>query len=205
MAGARRNIGYRRFSSRGPQRLSDAQRKAMFANIQAHQGLVRRVVSSQMHRIGPRSHISREDLISAGNLGLTEFARRFNVKRGVKFTTGAHQAITSRVLKEIQKTTVRVPEKAIKKVAAKGALPTTHELSPLHAQEGNGLLAAEHRADVAKLLKKLSPTERKVVTLRHLQGHTLGVVAKRMKVSGVRIKKIEAGAMKKLKGFARAA
>src|SRR6185436_9877277 len=108
-----RTLGTRRYTSK---RRSDSQRKAIFANIAQHQGLVKRNVSQQLYRTPHLSHL-RNDLTSAGNLGLVEFAGRYNPKRGAKFSTGATQAIRSRIQREMFKgSTVRVPEKPLRRM-----------------------------------------------------------------------------------------
>lgn len=178
---------------------SDSQRRAIFHNIALnHQGLVRKVVRPYAYR---NPHLT-EDLISAGNTGLLEFIKRYNPTRS-KFSTGATQAIRAKVLKEIYKgKTVRVPEKAMSKMAKLGPLPTTTELKDImgHSSAG-GIERVEARATLSGLMKSLSPQEKTVLTLR-MQGQPLSVIARRAKVSSNRVARVHSKALKKMKARA---
>ena len=190
----RRTIGSRRFSS-------DSQRKAVMAQLMSkHQGLVRKEVNSVTRRLGPHGQNLREDLMSAGNEGLLMFARRYNSKRG-EFSTGATQAIRSKVQREVQKSKlVRVGEKKVGALAKKGPLPTTVSLSPLSERStAGGIDRAEARADVSKLISRLSPRERKIFKYRYMDDMTLAQTAKKLRISSVQVKKVESRAMKRLR------
>jgi len=186
--------------------MSDRQRRAIFARLAEHnQGLVHKVVGQHMRKFGPRIEGMREDLISAGNVGLLEFARRYNPRRSTRFSTGAVIAIRNRVLREIQKTTVRVPERHIKKLAALGPLPSTVEFAPevhggRHADDG-GIGAVESRVHVQQLLRRLPLQERRVLQLRVLQDLPAKAVAQRLRMKPLRIKKIQQRAIKRLNQY----
>ena len=168
--------------------------------VAKHQGLVRKEVNSVVRRLGPHGQSLREDLVSAGNVGLLMFAKRYNEKRG-QFSTGATQAIRSKVQREVQKSkVVRVGEKQVGQMAKKGALPTTVSMSPLHERSTSGGIArAEARADLHKLMSRLSPRERKIFKYRYMDDMTLAQTAKKLRISSVQVKKVESRAMKRLR------
>ena len=183
----------RRFSS-------DSQRKAVFANIQAHQGLVHKAVAPYARKM---PHL-KEDLVSAGNIGLLSFAHRYNPSRGA-FSTGATQAIRSRVQREVFKgSTVRVPERPLRKMAKQGSLPYAVSLKEvMHTASGGGIEQAEARATIQRLVRNLPLRDQKVVQMRYIQDQPLGVVAKRLKIKSQQVRKIQMRAMKTLQQSAK--
>lgn len=64
--------------------------------IFAHQGLVR-AIARGIHRSLP-SYVELDDLISYGQLGLTQAARDFDADRGVQFSTFAYYRIRGAIL-----------------------------------------------------------------------------------------------------------
>ena len=62
------------------------------ALIVAHQGLVRRVARTMVRSV-PR-HVSVDDLVGFGQLGLIDAATRFDPARGVQFNTFAYYLST---------------------------------------------------------------------------------------------------------------
>ena len=65
-----------------------------------------------------------------------------------------------------------------------------------------GIDTTEHKVDVAKLMKHLTPTEQRVLHLRRIQEQPLRLVSKKLKISGSRVRKIEAKAISKLRKIA---
>jgi len=196
-SGARRHVGSRRFKS-------EAQRKAVFAQLASqHQGLVRREVNRVIRR-SPKSAQLRPDLESAGTEALLRFAKRFNPKRAA-FSTGATQAIRTGVQREVFRSkTVRVPEKRVKHEASHGPLPTTVALSDVGERStSGGLEQAEARVQLSKLVKRLTPVQQKVVKLRMIDDRTISEVAKSAGVSRARVRTIERQAMKRMREFTR--
>ena len=180
--------------TRGRSFKSDSQRKAMFAQLaERHQGLVRREVNSAVRRSGPMYSDARSDLMQAGNIGLLQYAKRYNPKRSASFSTGASQAIRTKVQREIQRSKlVRVSEKKLGAEARKGALPTTVDLKEANARSTmGGIDQAEHRADIARLMKRLSPRDSAIIRMRYLEDRTASQVAKKLRISSTQVMKVE--------------
>jgi RNA polymerase sigma factor (sigma-70 family) len=163
-----------------------------------HQGLVHKEANSVVRRLGAPQ--LREDLVSAGQVGLVQYAKRYDPKRGA-FSTGATQAIRAKIQREVQKTqTVKVGEKSVAKLAKRDALPKTGEFKPEHEKAHSPMDTVEHRADVTKLMKRLSPEERNVIKMRHLEGYTTKQVAARTKKTVRQVRKIEKQSLERMRG-----
>ena len=205
-AALRRGVLVRR---RAP--LSRRQQMAMFAKQNAlavrHQKLVHGVVAQAVQRY-PHLTAHREDLAQAGMIGLIQHARRYNPQKGAFSTLGVVR-IKKHVLREAKKhlATVTVGERKISSLIRTGTLPrnvsltskraTTHLMSK--AKEQGGLEASAAKIDVQRLLRALSVKERQVVQLRFLEDHPVKLVAKRLRLTPARVKKIQLGAMQKLR------
>lgn len=85
-------------------------RSAFDQLIQHNMGLVRKVASRYLHYVDHQ--LDFEDLVSEGVFGLMEAIKRFDLSRGVYFSTYAHWWIQQRVLRAIINNgmTVRVPK-----------------------------------------------------------------------------------------------
>jgi RNA polymerase sigma factor (sigma-70 family) len=162
-----------------------------------HQGLVRKEAGRVVRRLGaPQLH---DDLVSAGNVGLTQYAKRYDPKRGA-FSTGATQAIRSKIQREVQRSqTVRVGEKSVARLAKADALPKTGAFKPEHEKTYNPTAAIEHKADVQRLMKQLNPTQREIIRLRHLHGYTAKQVAARTRMSVPQVRKLEKQSLKQMR------
>jgi RNA polymerase sigma factor (sigma-70 family) len=196
LSGPRKSIGSRRFKS-------EAQRKAVFAQLASqHKGLVRKEVNRVIRR-NPRASQLGPDLESAGTEALLRFAKRFNPKRAA-FSTGATQAIRAGVQREIFRSkTVRVPEKKVRREAARGPLPSAVSLTEVKERAtGGGIEQAEARVQISKFMKRLTPVQRTVIKMRMIDDRPIGEVAKRIKVSRPRVRTVERQAMKRLRSFA---
>ncbi len=64
--------------------------------VTSHLGLVKRIAGRI--RVGLDPSLSEDDLISAGTLGLVEAAHRFDLSRGVKFSTFAYSRIRGAIV-----------------------------------------------------------------------------------------------------------
>jgi len=162
-----------------------------------HQGLVRKEAARVVRRLGAPQ--LREDLESAGQIGLLQYDKRYDPKRGA-YSTGATQAIRAKIQREVQKSqTVRVGEKSVARLAKADALPKTGAFKPEHEKTYNPTASVEHKADVQKLMKRLNPTQREIIRLRHLQGYTAKQVAIRTKMSVPQVRKLEKQSMKQMR------
>jgi RNA polymerase sigma factor for flagellar operon FliA len=77
------------------------------ALITAHQGLVRRVARTMVRDV-PR-HVTVDDLVSFGQLGLIDAATRFDASRGVQFNTFAYYRIRGAIFDQVRKEHGRDP------------------------------------------------------------------------------------------------
>src|SRR3954447_26230268 len=68
--------------------------------VREHLPLVQYVVSEVAHRVP--SHVSRNDLLSAGMLGLAQAARSFDPERGIAFDRFASTRIRGALLDELR-------------------------------------------------------------------------------------------------------
>ena len=71
------------------------------ALIIAHQGLVRRVARTMVRDV-PR-HVTVDDLVSFGQLGLIDAATRYDASRGVQFNTFAYYRIRGAIFDQVRK------------------------------------------------------------------------------------------------------
>lgn len=85
-------------------------RSAFDQLIHHNMGLVRKVARGYLHYVDHQ--LDFEDLVSEGVFGLMEAIHRFDLSRGVHFSTYAHWWIQQRILKGIINTgmTVRIPK-----------------------------------------------------------------------------------------------
>jgi RNA polymerase sigma factor for flagellar operon FliA len=71
------------------------------ALIIAHQGLVRRVARTMVRAV-PR-HVTVDDLVGFGQLGLIDAATRYDASRGVQFNTFAYYRIRGAIFDQVRK------------------------------------------------------------------------------------------------------
>src|SRR5262245_51953622 len=109
-----------------------------------------------------------DDVIGAGQLGLLQAARKFDPRKGCKFSTFAFPYIRSAMQRVLgQEYTVRVPEKRLKKEAR---LPFTVALEHSQTMTVEGGIGRAHaRAMLVKLqarLTTLPEAQRRVLVTR---------------------------------------
>lgn len=100
------------------------------ALITAHQGLVRRVARTLMRSV-PR-HVTVDDLMSFGQLGLIDAATRYDAGRGVQFNTFAYYRIRGAIFDQVRKEHGRDPIYRAKM----GARAAVDDLLEARAAEG---------------------------------------------------------------------
>lgn len=136
--------------------------------VLAHQGLLHLVARPFLGKT-----VSYEDLISAGQIGLVQAAKRFQQEKGYQFSTFAVWHIRSRVQRALaQEKAVKVGEQGVRKARRTGAaLPVMvawDEVGRQPAREG-GLGQAHARAMLGKLqarLTTLPEAQRRVMVAR---------------------------------------
>jgi len=191
---------------------------------QKHMGLVHREVRAAIYgnkalKIAGHPELAKhkEDLVQAGTVGLLEHARRY-VKKKAKFSTLGVKRIRRHVLragKSILGGGLGVGERMLSKLNKLKKLPKTVRLeTPAKSGTlrlrpevaklmGQGLGHAEAKIDLEKLLKKLSARSRTVIRLRFLEEQPVKAIAKQLKLTTGRVKKIQTEAMAKLRSHVR--
>jgi RNA polymerase sigma factor FliA len=122
--------------------------------IAEHTDIARRIALKMARRCP--AWIAREDLVSAGMLGLTEAARRYDEKRAEPFLPFAEQRIRGAVLDELRRGDLlpRRVRQAARKIAstirsleAAGETPTDEKLA-----KAMGVTVEQYRSDLAHLI-----------------------------------------------------
>lgn len=127
--------------------------------VREHLPLVGYVVTEVAHRVP--AHVSRNDLVSAGMLGLAQAARTFDPERGIAFDRFASTRIRGALLDELRgrdwasrsvRAKARTMQHATEDLTAKlGRTPTTTEIAELlnlDAETVHKLVDDVHRATV---------------------------------------------------------
>ena len=205
MAAARRQGLLRR--GRAPARASPLSTQSL---VLKHQGLI--------HRVARRFRgqtTSYDDLVGAGQVGLLHAARRYQLKKGYRFSTFAIPHIRSRIQRALgQEHTVRIGEKGLRQARKAGrgqVLPVAVSLEEAqhHGTEG-GIARAHARALLTRIRKRaetLSPKLRSPFVTRFFTDHhprpepwTIRQVAKKLKISVSSVHKYEKQARQRLFG-----
>lgn len=116
------------------------------ALITAHQGLVKRVARTMVRDV-PR-HVSYDDLVGFGQLGLIDAATRYDPTRGVQFNTFAYYRIRGAIIDQVRREHGSDPIYR----ARMGARAAVDDLIESHAAEG---AAAADALDAARALAGL--------------------------------------------------
>ncbi|MBK6532688.1 MAG: sigma-70 family RNA polymerase sigma factor [Deltaproteobacteria bacterium] len=144
------------------------------ALIVAHQGLVRRVARTMVRSV-PR-HVSVDDLVGFGQLGLIDAATRFDPSRGVQFNTFAYYRIRGAIFDQVRKEHGQDPiyraklgaraavddlleERAAEGASSADALDAARALAGLLEETATALLLEEtaHRAAAAGAAPRRRP------------------------------------------------
>lgn len=135
-------------------------------------------------------HVTKEDLIAEGMVGLVEAAKSYDPEKGFRFATWAKRAITwamhdaARLKKDIR--------------IAAGAVPIDMPIAaPIEEED---CFAAE-RIELEDRLPGLGDREKQIIALRYLgDDHVaLSTVGNQFGISGERTRQIEIKAIEKLK------
>jgi len=140
-----------------------------------------------------------DDLVSDGTVSLMQAIEKFDINRGVRFSTYASWAIRKNFAKAL-------PREARRRHTE---LTGTEDLIVAHGDERVATPQSRDikevlRSTVASLLLELSPREREVVVARFGIGRrteTLEQIGRRFQLSRERIRQIEAAALRKLAGL----
>ena len=113
---------------------------------QLHENLVHSIAKRYA-----KEGLSYEDIAGAGRLGLVEAAKRFDPKRGLKFSTYATPWVRSSIQREIGRGfTVRLPERKIGKVEGPGIAPIEAAMD----KAAPSILEANFRGDTLSTLPR---------------------------------------------------
>jgi len=148
--------------------------------VEEYQALVKSVVSKYRSE-----HLSREDLIQEGMIGLLEANKRFNPTRGVQFGSYAHYCITKRILS------------ALDQHSEQTADPKTMEDI---ADKASTELSAPGPDLTSRLPQDMPLPERQVIILSYQKAYTIAQMAEELGISRERVKQLRAKALRRMRG-----
>src|SRR5688572_5139064 len=119
-----------------------------------------------------------EDLAQVGAIGLIKAADNFDDARGVAFSAYAAPFIAGEIRHHLRDrcAPVRVP----RRLQAEGVRVTAVELEQADRQEADPMVQARDRVALGAALRRLAPTERRVVLLRYLEDLSQDQIARRV-------------------------
>lgn len=186
----------------------DRERAALEALILSHA----RQVYACVLRLG-RAHPDREELISEGIVGLIRAAERFDLSRGVRFSTYAHWWILNSVTRALARlnSVVDLPPRSYRDgggLSQVARLPVEGEEETMECPDPTPeervierSANARLRRLIAEAMAELGDVEREIVLSRNLRQvpDTVEDLSVRLGVSRERLRQIERRAMTRLK------
>ena len=187
-----------------------------------HSGLVYRVGRRYERKTGTGAEI--DDLVSVGNIALLEAAKRFDVKKGLAFSTYATCYIRGYILCYLRdhSLTIRMPASPrAREAKAKGSGQVVCSLSEIIRPDEDKQIEELHKDprgedfiknfeaddEVKRLLVKLKERERKIIILRHglfgCKALSLAGIGRKWNCSREAIRQIYARAFISLKRMAK--
>lgn len=185
-----------------------------------HVGLVVSIAKRHKGK-ADRFGIDFEELMQEGMIGVIDALKRFDVNRGVKFSTYASWWIHHHIARHIENHAyaIRMPVKVFQTKARAGELPprpvSLDKTLPDGVQTVNDLLVdqesespeeyvarKEEKETLWAAIEKLEPRERAILKMRYRLEMTLEEVGSRLgHLSRERIRQIEADALKQLRQY----
>ena len=148
----------------------------------------------------PDAPVTRDDLISAGILGLYAARNRFDPTKGVKFVTYAYNWIRCYVYREIQKALKGAFADSLDYTVFDDGEATYADVLPSQRRNPEEEVTARMLKEaVSRLLDCLSPEEKEVVTSLWMEGKTPTRLAKEWRVPQKRIIELKRSAVEKMR------
>lgn len=174
-----------------------------------HLDLVPRVVSSMLRRRRVASHVGRDELVAAGNVGLVQAALRFRPIEGSRFVAFAWMRIQGAVLDYMRSNSPLTRGDLAKVRAGDRSREVYFNSFEEWREHGHDIAAPPAVADVDEVpfeqttlrhaLRILPAREEKVLLLYYRDGFNMRQISERIGVNESRVSQLHARALRRLR------